>query len=109
MEHESEGRILAQIERSLTSDDPELAARMNTLNEQFSEGQEAHRGRESQGSEPLTPERNRHRRTLLVLVVIALVGLLLTAILNASSNESPAPPGSTTPAVSARALASPVA
>ncbi|WP_073758840.1 DUF3040 domain-containing protein [Streptomyces sp. CB03234] len=105
MEHESEGRILAQIERRLTSDDPELAARMNTLNEQFSEGQEARQRREGQGSEPLAPERNRHRRTLLILVVIALVGLLLTAILNASSNESPAPPGSTTPAVSARPLA----
>ncbi|MER7112554.1 DUF3040 domain-containing protein [Streptomyces sp. NPDC000229] len=92
MEHESEGRILAQIERGLTSEDPDLAARMNTLNEQFSG--------EDRSGDPAPPQRNRHRRTALILVVIALVGMLLTAALNASSSETPAPPSSLTPAVS---------
>ncbi|MGA5098597.1 DUF3040 domain-containing protein [Streptomyces lavendulocolor] len=100
MEHEPEGRIIGRIERGLTSDDPELAARMSTLNAQFS-GQ-------GRGGGPVPPEAgprpkprwSRRRRTVLVLVVIALVGLLLTAVLNASSDGTAPPAGSLTPAVS---------
>ncbi|MEV3987366.1 DUF3040 domain-containing protein [Streptomyces sp. NPDC049837] len=101
MEHESEGRILEQIEHALTSDDPELAARMSTLNERFSEEPPADGG---EAGDPLPAprrtKRNWRRTTTLVLVVIALVGLLLTAVLNASSNEPPPSPSSHTPAVS---------
>lgn len=97
MEHESEGRILAQIERGLSTEDPGLAARMSTLNDQFP-------GKDQDGAPtpPAPPKRHRHRhrRTALILVVIALVGMLLTAVLNASSNEAPAPPSSLTPTVS---------
>ncbi|MFF8288838.1 DUF3040 domain-containing protein [Streptomyces sp. NPDC016309] len=93
MEHESEGRILAQIERGLTSDDPGLAARMSALNGHFpGEGQDA--------VPPGRGQRSWRRRTAWVLVVIALVGLLLTAILNASSAGTPEPPSGQTPAVS---------
>ncbi|GGU49017.1 DUF3040 domain-containing protein [Streptomyces lavendofoliae] len=94
MEHEPEARIIGRIERGLTSDDPELAARMDTLNARFSE--------EGRGGGPVPPRarRSRRARTVLVLVVIALVGLFLTMILNASSGETPAPPSSLVPAAS---------
>lgn len=109
MEHESEGRIFEQIEHALTSDDPELAARMSTLNERFSEERAEDEGPAEEGRRadaggradaPPTPGRNWRRTTTLVLVVIALVGLLLTAVLNASSNEPPPSPSSPAAALS---------
>ncbi|GAA2497743.1 DUF3040 domain-containing protein [Streptomyces gobitricini] len=96
MEREPEGRIIEWIERGLTSDDPELAARMDTLNAQFSGSGEDRGG----DAAPAKPKRSRRARATLIVVVIALVGLLLTAVLNASSNETPAPPSGLTPAVS---------
>ncbi|MFF8833180.1 hypothetical protein [Streptomyces sp. NPDC015131] len=129
MEHEPEGRILAAIEQGLTSDDPGLAARMNTLNDQFTadgaarrpapapgtgddpgeraaeEGRADRRTRRRErpgrpSSPPGAPRRNWRRRTVLILFVVALVGMLLTAVLNASSYEPPAPPGGPAPAAS---------
>ncbi|QGV76919.1 DUF3040 domain-containing protein [Streptomyces ficellus] len=94
MEHESEGRILAQIERGLTSEDPDLAARLSTLSEQVS-GAASGAG---PAADPGPPERHWRRRATIILVVIALVGLVLTVVLNASSYETPTPPSTPTSA-----------
>lgn len=83
MEHESEGRVFAQIERRLTSEDPELAARMSALNEQFAAGRRAGRSRW-----------NWRKRTALAVIIIAIVGLILTVMLSASPAETPPPPPS---------------
>ncbi|OEJ28491.1 hypothetical protein AR457_32510 [Streptomyces agglomeratus] len=81
MEHESEGRVLAQIERRLASEDPALAARMSALNEQFQAGRRKE------------PSRwNWRKRTALAVIIIAIVGLILTVVLSASPAEDPPPP-----------------
>ncbi|MFG2639658.1 DUF3040 domain-containing protein [Streptomyces sp. NPDC048370] len=68
-------RILADMERGLTHDDPALSATMETLNQQFPE-------------QPERPAKARLSRrdprlvTAVVLTVIALLALILTAALN---------------------------
>ncbi|MET9953838.1 DUF3040 domain-containing protein [Streptomyces sp. NPDC006339] len=73
-------RILTEIERRLTHDDPALAARMSTLNQQFP----------GNPAEPAAPAIRRNPRFVVavVLSVIALLALMLTAVLNAP----PTPP-----------------
>ncbi|MEV8312293.1 DUF3040 domain-containing protein [Streptomyces flavidovirens] len=92
MGHESEERVFAQIERRLTSDDPELAARMSDLNERFSEGRPSERSR-----------RNWRKRTVLAVIIVAVVGLLLTVALSTSPAEAPPPPSGLTHPVLTRA------
>ncbi|MFF8842235.1 DUF3040 domain-containing protein [Streptomyces sp. NPDC015127] len=91
-------RALAEIERFLARDDPELASRMDALNGQFAEVRSERR------EEP-------HRRdwrwvVALVVAVVALLGMILTAVLMAPqtppSNETP-PPSGRAPAVSVTA------
>ncbi|MEU7033577.1 DUF3040 domain-containing protein [Streptomyces sp. NPDC046237] len=70
---------LAAIEHALTRDDPVLAARMDSLNQQFSE----------ESPHPGTPAPPRDRRVVAIFVLgaIALLALLLTAVLSSSSSS----------------------
>jgi hypothetical protein len=108
-----EGRILAKIERRLTRDDPQLAARMDTLNQQFPEVPEAHEIHDTRETRDThhgdDGERDRERRnwrkmTAVVLVIVALVGLILTAAFaERQAQTKPATPNGLAPsAVSLR-------
>ncbi|MFJ8667129.1 DUF3040 domain-containing protein [Streptomyces sp. NPDC093600] len=83
-------RILAEIERRLSQDDPALASLMSTLNQQFP-------GQPEQPGATRATRRSPRAVAAIVLTVIALVALFLTAILNApptppaGENEGPAP------------------
>ncbi|WP_395365924.1 DUF3040 domain-containing protein [Streptomyces sp. YH02] len=68
-------RILADMERALTDDDPALSATIDILNQQFPEQPE--RSVKSRVS-----RRDPRLVTAVVLAVIALLGLILTAALN---------------------------
>jgi hypothetical protein len=85
-----EERTLAKIERRLTREDPGLASLMDTLNQQFPEGHEHDRKRW-----------NWRKTAVVVLAVLALAGLLLTAVLvKPSADGKPASPNGLAPAVS---------
>ncbi|WP_282698361.1 DUF3040 domain-containing protein [Streptomyces sp. CC208A] len=71
---------LAAIEHALAKDDPVLAARMDTLNQQFPEESATHPG------EP-APRRDRRVVAAVVLGALALPALLLTAVLGSSSSS----------------------
>jgi hypothetical protein len=90
-------RILAEMERRLSRDDPELVALMDTLNHQFPDDEEAIR----------TPndEQKRHDwrwKAMVVFAVVLVLGLVLTAIFNRSpsTDGNHGPPNSRAPAVS---------
>ncbi|MFC8275610.1 DUF3040 domain-containing protein [Streptomyces sp. NPDC057271] len=75
-------RILAEIEHDLSRDDPALVALVDALNNQFP-------GQPTPPGEVRAP---RHRRRLVVavvLVVIALVGLILIAVLGGGPSTPP--------------------
>ncbi|MFF9013589.1 DUF3040 domain-containing protein [Streptomyces sp. NPDC014870] len=88
-------RILADMERGLTHDDPALKATLETLNQQFPKQPE-------QSVKARLSRRDPRLVTAVVLAVIALLGLILTAALN----SSPAPPAGeiTRPAAHSAAL-----
>ncbi|NWF29084.1 DUF3040 domain-containing protein [Streptomyces sp. PKU-EA00015] len=88
-------RALAEIERFLVRDDPELASRMDALNGQFAEVR----------SEPRERSHPHDWRWVVALVVavVALLGMILTAVLMAppaSRNSETPPPIGRAPAVS---------
>ncbi|MFD0141705.1 MULTISPECIES: DUF3040 domain-containing protein [unclassified Streptomyces] len=75
-------RILAEIEHDLSRDDPALMALVDALNKQFP-------GQPTPPGEVRAP---RHRARLVVavaLVVIALVGLVLIAVLGGGPSTPP--------------------
>ncbi|MEU7510725.1 DUF3040 domain-containing protein [Streptomyces sp. NPDC042898] len=74
-------RILGEIERGLTHDDPALAALIDTLNQQFPETPE-------QPGAARSAHRNPRVVAAVVLSVIAVLALILTALLGAT----PTPP-----------------
>lgn len=91
--------ILAEMERRLSQEDPELAALMDALNQQFL--------REDEDSEECVDDSGRRFdwrwKTGIACAVIAVLGLLLTAILTAtppSSDDKQGPPNSRLPATS---------
>ncbi|MFI8520956.1 DUF3040 domain-containing protein [Streptomyces sp. NPDC085481] len=71
-------RILGEIERGLTRDDPALATLIDTLNEQFPHAADV-------PSDARAPRRNPRVVTAVVLAVIALLALILTAMLGSRS------------------------
>ncbi|MFE7763870.1 DUF3040 domain-containing protein [Streptomyces sp. NPDC057438] len=95
-----EERVLARIEQRLASDDPEMARRIEDLNAQFTEPTGDDRptdrgdlgavtGRADKDDEEVTglglddgEERSWTVKVALALVVLAAVGVLLTAILS---------------------------
>lgn len=82
-----EDRLLAEIEHHLAREDPDLAARISALDEQFTDD-----------TAPPPAEEEKERPwampIALILAVIAIMGLLLTAILNAppATQEQQRPP-----------------
>ncbi|MFI8515830.1 DUF3040 domain-containing protein [Streptomyces sp. NPDC085460] len=74
-------RMLTEIERGLTRDDPDLATLMATLNQRFPEKPEAARHARSWKHDPRLV-------VVVVLTVIAVVALVVTAALG----TSPGPP-----------------
>ncbi len=67
-------RILAEMERHLARDDPELVSLMDALNDQFSHNQDDADGRDDDAA------RHSRRRKAAVVLIIALAALILTAI-----------------------------
>ncbi|MFF9909205.1 DUF3040 domain-containing protein [Streptomyces sp. NPDC013457] len=78
-------RILAEIEHDLSRDDPALVALVDALNKQFP-------GQPTPSTPPGEVRAPRHRARLMVavvLVVIALVGLILIAVLGGGPSTPP--------------------
>ncbi|MFD7326963.1 DUF3040 domain-containing protein [Streptomyces sp. NPDC059875] len=94
-------RVLAEIEQRLARDDPELVARMGTLNQQF-----LHEPEEARPA-ARTGRRDRRRVAVILFTLIAVLGLILTTILGAPS--SPPPGEDTRPGAHSGALLTPPA
>ncbi|MFI2369407.1 DUF3040 domain-containing protein [Streptomyces sp. NPDC018833] len=86
-------RILAEMERHLARDAPELASLMDALNRQFPED-----GHENESDNKASHEW--YGKLAIVLAVVAVVGMLLTAILSGqtSPDDNQSPPHGVTPA-----------
>lgn len=85
-------RILAQLERRLAQDDPELAATMDALNQQFPDDAEAE---SADGLKEAEKQRNWWVTAATVFAVISFLGLFVTAVLNSNahrSDQDPVPP-----------------
>ncbi|MFJ8533582.1 DUF3040 domain-containing protein [Streptomyces sp. NPDC093591] len=91
-------RILAEMERHLSRDDPELAALMDALNHQFPDQR-----KDIEGCDDASGRRFDWRwKAGIAFVIVAVVGLLLTAILTAPSrpaDDNHGPPNGRLPAV----------
>ncbi|MER7741968.1 hypothetical protein ABTX34_27265, partial [Streptomyces sp. NPDC096538] len=95
--------ILAEMERRLSQEDPELAALMDALNQQF-----LHEDEDSEGWVDDRVDDSGRRfdwrwKAGIACTVIAVLGLLLTAILTAtppSADDKQGPPNSRLPATS---------
>ncbi|MEZ3180896.1 DUF3040 domain-containing protein [Streptomyces pimonensis] len=100
----NEGRIIAQLERRLAQDDPSLAATMDALNQQFPDEprgettnsrQEADSQEETDSRQDEDEGRSWWLITITVFVVIAFLGLFITALLNSNphhTDKNPGPP-----------------
>ncbi|MEU7278499.1 DUF3040 domain-containing protein [Streptomyces sp. NPDC045431] len=86
-------RILAEMERHLAREDPELASLMDALNHQFSDG-----GDEEAGGDKAPHDW--HWKLAIVFAVVAVVGMILTAIFSrqAPPDDNKGPPNGITPA-----------
>ncbi|MGR3939596.1 DUF3040 domain-containing protein [Streptomyces sp. BRA346] len=91
--------ILAEMERRLSQEDPELAALIDALNQQF-----LHEDEDSEGWVDDSGRRFDWRwKTGIACAVVAVLGLLLTAILTAtppSADDKQGPPNGRLPAIS---------
>ncbi|WP_318212947.1 DUF3040 domain-containing protein, partial [Streptomyces sp. SJL17-1] len=74
-------RVLGEIERRLTRDDPALATLIDSLNKQFPRAADV-------PSDTRASRRNPRVVAAVVLTVIALLGLILTAMLGSRSAPS---------------------
>ncbi|MGW0761211.1 DUF3040 domain-containing protein [Streptomyces sp. NPDC002814] len=83
-------RILAEMERHLARDDPGLVSLMDALNHQFPHDQDDADGRDDDAA-----RHSRRRKAAVAFLIIALAGLILTAILTSSpADDTPRPPKS---------------
>jgi hypothetical protein len=80
-----DGRILAQLERRLAQDDPELVATMDALNQQFPDETKT---QSADGHETQEKQRNWWVTAATVVAVIAFLGLFVTALLNSNAHRS---------------------
>ncbi|OII70252.1 hypothetical protein BJP39_14195 [Streptomyces sp. CC77] len=103
-----EDRLLAEIERSLARDDPALDERMSVLGRQFAEGPPPEPDPEDGVEHPHGTRAHGRRRdwrkiVAVVAVVVAVLGLVLTALLSGPSATVPdqAPPAGLPAAVQA--------
>lgn len=86
MSHSTDDRrVLAEIERRLAHDDPELVALFVTLVQQFPPAPEEPRP----AARPERRRRLRRKPAVIVFALIALLGLILTAVLSAPPSPSP--------------------
>ncbi|GAB2958352.1 hypothetical protein GCM10023080_017640 [Streptomyces pseudoechinosporeus] len=85
-----DGRILAQLERRLAQDDPELAATMDALNQQFPDEAQA---QSVDGLEEEEKQRNWWVTAATVFAIIAFLGICVTAVLNSNAHRSDQDPG----------------
>lgn len=93
-------RVLAEMERRLAKDDPELVALMDALNHRFPDGDEHTDSRSDDGG--------RHDwrwKAIVAFALVLVVGLILTAVLSRSpsTGDNHGPPNSRAPAVSVHA------
>jgi hypothetical protein len=77
----SERRVLAEIEQSLSTVDPKLAARMATF-ARLAQDDTIARWRS------LSPWRLRLRRVVLIAIALAIVGLFIFAVLHAGASAT---------------------
>ncbi|OII63526.1 hypothetical protein BJP40_02800 [Streptomyces sp. CC53] len=98
-----EDRLLAEIERSLARDDPALDERMSVLGRQFAEGPPPEPDPEDGVEHPHGRRRDWRKIVAVVAVVVAVLGLVLTALLSGPSATVPdqAPPAGLPAAVQA--------
>ncbi|MBV7697802.1 DUF3040 domain-containing protein [Streptomyces sp. TRM70350] len=90
-------RILAEMERHLSRDDPELVALMDALNEQFPDDED--------DSDSRDDEQEPHDwgwKAIVAFAVVLVAGLILTAIFNRapSTDDNQGPPNSRAQVVS---------
>ncbi|MET9803566.1 DUF3040 domain-containing protein [Streptomyces sp. NPDC006368] len=85
--------ILAEMERHLAREDPELASLMDTLNHQFPDSSDEGRG----GNKA---QHDWHGKLAIVFALVAVVGMILTAIFSrqAPPDDNNGPPNGITPA-----------
>lgn len=90
-------RILAEIERRLARDDPDLTSLMDALNHQFPGAQDDADERNGDGE-----RRDWRVKAAAALAILAVVGMILTAIFNKppSAEDNHVPPNGLPPAVS---------
>ncbi|MFF8101548.1 DUF3040 domain-containing protein [Streptomyces sp. NPDC016640] len=98
-------RILAEMERRLSQDDPELFGLMDALNHQFPDGQadrDVHDDADAHDDADDDLRLDRRWKAIVVFAVVLVAGLILTAVLNrsASADGNQGPPNSRAPAVS---------
>ncbi|MFD5163258.1 hypothetical protein ACFWMJ_35275 [Streptomyces hawaiiensis] len=103
-----DGRVLAEMERRLSQDDPELVGLMDELNHQFPDAQA---DRDALEDADAYDEADAHEadglrldwrwRAIIVFAVVLVAGLILTAVFNrsASTDDKQGPLNSRAPAV----------
>ncbi len=91
-------RILAEMERRLARDDPDLASLMDALNGQFPTGPDDDRNDDGDRQD----RHDWHWKAAMVLAIVAVVAMILTAILTRppSPDDNKGPPNGLAPAVS---------
>ncbi|WP_192583662.1 DUF3040 domain-containing protein [Streptomyces albicerus] len=96
-------RILAEIERRLARDDPELASRMDALNHQFPDDQhDAGRNDGAADDDGGGGRQGLRRKAITALLILALAGMILTAMFTKPppADDNHGPPNGPNPAVS---------
>ncbi|GAB2865330.1 hypothetical protein GCM10027074_35870 [Streptomyces deserti] len=90
-------RILAEMERRLARDDPELVALMDALNLQFPDGDEHTESRSDDGG-----PHDWRWKAMVVFALVLVVGLILTAVFSRSpsTDGNHGPPNGRAPVVS---------
>jgi anti-sigma-K factor RskA len=90
-------RVLAEIERRLARDDPELVTLMDALNHQFPDGDEHTDSRSHDGE-----QHDWRWKAIVAFALVLVVGLILTAVFSRSSSTdgNHGPPNSRAPVVS---------
>ncbi|MGP3636976.1 DUF3040 domain-containing protein [Streptomyces sp. 24-1644] len=90
-------RVLAEIERRLARDDPELTSLMDALNHQFTHNQDDAGERDGDGE-----RRDWRVKAAVALAILAVVGMILTAIFTRPppAEDNHVPPNGLAPAVS---------
>jgi hypothetical protein len=95
-------RILAEMERRLSQDDPELVGLMDALNHQFPDGQADRDVHDDADAHDDALRLDWRWKAIVVFAVVLVAGLILTAVFNrsASTDDNQGPTNGRAPAVS---------